>query len=241
MPFPPWHRQSSGLRPLGRRGQGKPGSDRVNPELWQFVQSRGLRLPRNLILTCRRLGIRLTTHLLVVRVGTQQLIWLARSHFVGGSDPSRSPLATYPPRRRFQATRHVCTLRGSYLSSTSRFGVGQQANSNCTPLGLHRVAAKIGAGRPIGTVFEGRRPVGLTWRDRPGAPIAHRILWLEGLESGYNRGGVVDSFRRCIYIHGVGDEPSLGRPASRGCIHLAAADILPLFDRLPLGSLVWIE
>ncbi len=124
--------------------------------------------------------------------------------------------------------------------STSRFGTGQAAHSNRTPLGLHRIAVKIGAGQPVGTVFESRRPVGLTWQGRANAAIAHRILWLEGLEPGFNRGGGVDSFRRYIYIHGLGDEPSLGRPASRGCIHMAAADLMPLFDRVPVGTLVWI-
>jgi lipoprotein-anchoring transpeptidase ErfK/SrfK len=119
--------------------------------------------------------------------------------------------------------------------------MGQESGSNRTPLGLHRVAEKVGAGHPIGTVFESRRPVGFTWQGMPKAPIAHRILWLEGLEPGFNRGGNVDSHARYIYIHGLADEPSLGRPASRGCIHMAAADLLPLFDRVRLETLVWIE
>ena len=75
----------------------------------------------------------------------------------------------------------------------------------------------------------------------PDAPIAHRILWLEGLEPGFNRGDGVDSHDRYIYIHGIGDERTLGRPASIGCIHLAASDLLPLFDRIPEGTLVWIQ
>ena len=74
-----------------------------------------------------------------------------------------------------------------------------------------------------------------------GAPITNRILWLEGLEPGLNRGPGVDSKERFIYIHGTGDEPSLGRPASRGCIHVAADDLIPLYDLLPAGTLVWIE
>ena len=112
--------------------------------------------------------------------------------------------------------------------------------SNRTPLGLHRVARKVGGGQPIGTVFKARRPIGLTWAGMADAPIVHRILWLEGLEPGLNRGEQVDSFRRCIYIHGFGDETTLGRPTSIGCIHLAAADLMPLFERLPEGTLVWI-
>jgi lipoprotein-anchoring transpeptidase ErfK/SrfK len=102
------------------------------------------------------------------------------------------------------------------------------------------VAEKIGGGQPVGTVFESRRPVGLTWQGRPEAPIAHRIFWLEGLEPGLNQGGAVDSHARYIYIHGLGDELTLGRPCSRGCIHLAAADLVPLFDLVPSGTPVWI-
>lgn len=132
-------------------------------------------------------------------------------------------------------------LRKRYLVSTSRFGVGQKAGSNQTPLGLHRIAEKIGGGRPIGTVFRSRLPVGFTWSGLPEVPIAHRILWLEGLEPSFNSGRNVDSHSRYIYIHGLGDETTLGRPASRGCIHVAAGDLLPLFDLLPSGTLVWIQ
>lgn len=99
----------------------------------------------------------------------------------------------------------------------------------------------MGGGWPVGTVFEGRQPVGFTWQGRPDAAIAHRILWLEGLEPGWNRGDAVDSFQRFIYVHGVGDELTLGRPASRGCVHLAAGDLMPLYDALPEDSLVWVS
>jgi lipoprotein-anchoring transpeptidase ErfK/SrfK len=75
----------------------------------------------------------------------------------------------------------------------------------------------------------------------PDATIVHRIFWLEGLEPGFNRGGAVDSFQRYIYIHGFADETTLGRPASHGCIHLSAADLIPLYDWLPEGTLVWID
>jgi lipoprotein-anchoring transpeptidase ErfK/SrfK len=129
---------------------------------------------------------------------------------------------------------------GRYRISTSRVGTGQLMHSHRTPLGLHRVANKIGAGWPVGTVFKSRQPAGFTWCGQPMAAIAHRILWLEGLEPGFNRGGKVDSFNRYIYLHGVGDETTIGRPASIGCVHLAANELLPLFDRLPEGTLVWI-
>jgi hypothetical protein len=125
--------------------------------------------------------------------------------------------------------------------STSRFGLSQVEGSNGTPLGLHRVVEKIGGGWPAGTVFKGRKPIGYTWQGMPEAKITTRILWLEGLEPGFNRGGNVDSHARYIYFHGTGDETTIGRPASCGCIHLAANDLIPLFDKLPSGTLVWIS
>jgi hypothetical protein len=125
--------------------------------------------------------------------------------------------------------------------STSRFGISQIEGSNGTPLGLHRVVEKIGGGWPAGTVFKGRKPIGYTWQGMPDAKITTRILWLEGLEPGFNRGGNVDSHTRYIYIHGTGDQTSIGKPTSCGCIHLADADLIPLFDKLPCGTLVWIS
>jgi hypothetical protein len=130
--------------------------------------------------------------------------------------------------------------RKIFRCSTSRYGVGEKAGSNRTPRGLHRVAEKIGGGWPVGAAFQSRRLVGFTWQGQPFAPIAHRILWLEGLEEGFNRGGNVDSRRRFIYIHGTGDETTLGRPDSCGCVQLSASDLLPLYDKLPQGTLVWI-
>src|SRR5208282_1194625 len=124
--------------------------------------------------------------------------------------------------------------------STSCVGISQLAGSNGTPLGLHRVVEKIGGGWPVGTVFKGRQPIGYTWQGMPDAKITTRILWLEGLEPGFNRGGNVDSHARYIYIHGTGDQTTIGRPMSCGCIHLAGADLIPLFDKLPDGTLVWI-
>src|SRR5262249_20039762 len=125
--------------------------------------------------------------------------------------------------------------------STSRFGIGQIEGSNCTPLGLHRIAEKFGGGEPAGTVFKSREAVGNTPQPQfANAKITTRIMWLEGLEPGFNRGTNVDSHARYIYIHGTGDQKSIGEPASHGCIHLADPDVLWLFDRLPSGTLVWI-
>lgn len=125
--------------------------------------------------------------------------------------------------------------------STAVNGTGQQMNSFMTPLGLHEIAEKIGENEPVGTVFEGRKPARNTGKGDPDALITNRILWLRGLEVDYNSGGSVDSYRRYIYIHGVGDESLLGQPNSQGCIHLAAADLIPMFETVSIGSLVFIS
>jgi hypothetical protein len=133
-------------------------------------------------------------------------------------------------------------LGGKMLCSTSRFGIGQTEGSNRTPLGLHRIAEKIGAGVPAGTVFKSRQIIGhASQPEFADAKITTRILWLEGLEPGFNRGGTVDSHARYIYIHGTADQASIGKPTSCGCIHLADADLISLFDLLPVGTLVWIS
>src|SRR5271169_4802364 len=61
---------------------------------------------------------------------------------------------------RFDAREHKLTKQ--ILCSTSRFGVGQTEGSNRTPLGLHRIGEKIGAGEPAGTVFKARQIIGHT-------------------------------------------------------------------------------
>jgi len=187
----------------------------------------------NFISACEKNGITPTQFFLVVNITNQtvSLFEKVRSpvpSLAGRSEPAE---AGTPNKYRFVE---------KFRCSTSRFGIGQNAGSNCTPLGLHRIAEKIGGGWPVGTVFKSRKPVGYTWRGMPDAKITTRILWLEGLEPGFNRGGNVDSHARYIYIHGTGDETTIGRPASCGCIHLAADDLIPLFDKLPIGTLVWI-
>jgi hypothetical protein len=181
----------------------------------------GPRLPKSLSNALHRLGILPSRFLLTVSVAEQSMkVFTLTTHYQLSS-------ANY-------------AFRKGYRVSTSAYGIGQKENSNQTPLGLHRIATKVGGGWPVGTVFKGRQPVGFTWQGLPNSKIVHRILWLEGLEPGFNQGGDVDSFKRYIYIHGFGDETTLGHPQSHGCIHLASHDLLPLFDRIPVGTLVWI-
>jgi hypothetical protein len=161
-----------------------------------------------------------------------------------GVAPTRHLLAVHIARQTtalFQRQEGGYALRKIFRCSTSKYGIGETAGSNMTPRGLHRVAQKIGGGWPVGVAFKGRQVIGFTWQGQPLAPIAHRILRLEGLEPGLNRGGNVDSFRRYIYIHGTGNETTLGRPDSHGCVHLSADDLLPLYDKLPEGTLVWMS
>jgi hypothetical protein len=166
---------------------------------------------------CRELGVEPTRYIFVASVTAQT----ARLY--------EQPFDSAAPRAK------------SYRISTSKFGIGQVAGSNQTPLGLHRIAEKIGAGCEPGTVFKGRKVIGHLRDGLPLESITTRILWLEGLEEGFNRGGNVDTHSRYVYIHGFGDQESLGTPTSLGCIHLADADLIPLFDLLPSGTLVWIS
>jgi L,D-transpeptidase YbiS len=137
------------------------------------------------------------------------------------------------------------TLR--YAVSTSKYGAGERKNSLKTPRGRHEVRAKIGAGCPAGTVFVGRRSTGEIWsealaRANPDRDwILTRILWLSGLEPGVNRLGDVDTMRRYIYIHGMPDTEPCGKPGSIGCIRMRNADIVDLFERVAVGTLVQIK
>lgn len=181
------------------------------------------RLPEAFKRTVIRLGLRPSRHLLTVSVANQRMLLFEET-------PEAGRVARFP----------AYSFRERFVVSTSRLGVGQTMHSNQTPLGLHRIARKVGGGYPVGTVFKNRLPVGFTWQGEPNGAILHRILWLEGLEAGFNRGGDVDTFNRYVYLHGFSDENTLGRPQSRGCIHLAAADLFPLYDRIAEGTLVWI-
>jgi hypothetical protein len=129
----------------------------------------------------------------------------------------------------------------SFTISTSKFGIGQIAGSNKTPLGLHRIVEKIGDGCEAGTVFKHRKVIGHLRDGLPLESITTRILWLDGLEEGFNRGGDVDTHSRYIYIHGFGDQASIGTPMSHGCIHLTDADLIALYNLVPSGTLVWIS
>ena len=134
----------------------------------------------------------------------------------------------------------------TYPVSTARNGPGERRGSECTPRGWHRIRIKIGAGLPLNTVFVGRRPTGEIYDPELAALhpdrdwILTRILWLTGLEPGYNRGGDCDTLRRFIYIHGCPDTAPMGVPLSHGCIRMRNQDLLELFERVAAGDRVFI-
>lgn len=130
--------------------------------------------------------------------------------------------------------------------STSKFGIGNQSGSYKTPAGVHRVAEKIGAGCRLREIIRTRIPTGeiAPLADASSAApvsrdmITTRILWLQGLEPGINRGGNVDSYLRYIYVHGTPEERSLGAPSSIGCVRMGNEDMIELFDGVEVGTLV---
>jgi len=134
-----------------------------------------------------------------------------------------------------------------YPVSTASNGPGEQQKSSCTPRGWHYIRAKIGDGLPACSVLVGRRPTGEIYTSELAARypqrdwILTRILWLCGLEKGFNRLGSVDTFRRYIYLHGSPDHLIDGRPGSCGCIRMHNDDVIELFEQVETGLQVLIS
>lgn len=134
----------------------------------------------------------------------------------------------------------------TYPVSTAAKGAGEERGSYCTPRGEHLIRAKIGDGCAANTVFVARRPTGELYTPELGEQFSERdwiltrILWLSGCEPGRNRLGSVDSMRRYIYIHGSPDASEMGVPGSHGCIRMRNADVVELFERVPVYTPVEI-
>ena len=132
-----------------------------------------------------------------------------------------------------------------FTISTSKNPPSCLTDSYGTPTGLHKVADKIGAGAPEGTVFKGRVPTGQIYdqvspEDAERNLITSRILRLRGLEIGKNCGEGLDSYDRYIYIHGSNHEDRIGQPFSGGCVEMFNADVIELFEQVDVGDLIWI-
>ncbi len=102
-------------------------------------------------------------------------------------------------------------IDSTFPISTSKYGIGNQSGSNKTPPGLHRIKRKIGSKVPFGGILNGRRYIGKTAKiftdstDLAEDFVLTRVLWLEGLDDGLNKGKGIDSSERCIYIHGTNE------------------------------------
>ena len=128
------------------------------------------------------------------------------------------------------------TVSKKYSISSSYYGTGSEANSLKTPLGKHEIYKKIGNELPINAILKGR-----VWNgaiadiiegpiDTDYDHVTSRILWLDGLEEGKNKGNGVDSRNRYIYIHGTAEEGLIGKPASDGCIMMYNNEVIELFE-----------
>lgn len=139
------------------------------------------------------------------------------------------------------------TIISSYPISSSKYGEGSKQNSFKTPLGSHMIKEMIGDQVPKNTIFISRIN---TQRE---AKIIHdqensdndyvttRIMWLDGLEDGKNKGKGVDSYNRYIYIHGTHEEGLIGQKASHGCIRMFNSDVIELFNVVKKGTKVYIR
>ena len=135
----------------------------------------------------------------------------------------------------------------SYSISSGKNGIGEIENSGKTPRGWHKVTQKIGADTPLNSVFIARQATGEIYSESLAAEfpnrdwILTRILWLSGLEDGFNYGEGCDTYRRYIYIHGTPDTELMGIPMSHGCIRMRNTDLIELFDLVNEQALVYIS
>ena len=142
-------------------------------------------------------------------------------------------------------------IKESYVISTGKNGTGNLSGSNKTPLGLHKIAAKYGDKLKPGAILKSRQftgriaPIYTDETDAKTDDVTTRILWLKGLETGINsgkndKGQLVDSYKRYIYIHGTPEEGLLGKPASHGCVRMVNTEVVSLYELVAVGTLVLI-
>jgi UDP-N-acetylmuramate--alanine ligase len=131
-------------------------------------------------------------------------------------------------------------LLGDFAISTARNGIGCEDGSFKTPPGWHSIHGKFGQDEPSGRVFRNRVATRENWQGevREDDLILTRVLTLEGLEEGVNRGLGRDTLARLIYVHGTNQEHLLGVPVSHGCLRMANADVIALFEQTREGDLL---
>jgi lipoprotein-anchoring transpeptidase ErfK/SrfK len=47
--------------------------------------------------------------------------------------------------------------------------------------------------------------------------------------------------QRYIYIHGTPDSEPMGKAESHGCVRMRNSDVIELFDKLDVGTPLWIQ
>jgi len=154
------------------------------------------------------------------------------------SGESQSPISIHVSVRNQQLDLiEGGSVVASYPISTSKFGLGSEPGSYKTPIGRFVIEKKFGDDAPPWAVFKSREATGeIAPEGGEEDAILSRILWLGGTES-HN----ANTRERYIYIHGTNQESLIGSPASHGCVRMRNADIIDLYDRVPLGAEVIIR
>ena len=136
-------------------------------------------------------------------------------------------------QRQMMELREGADLRASFPISTSKFGLGAEEGSHCTPLGDFYICEKYGTRAPPGAIFKGRKAVG-QWQGDEGDEsdyVLTRILRLASHEP-----GLTNTYQRYIYLHGTNQEQLIGSPASHGCVRMTNSDIANLYPLIPVGT-----
>ena len=130
-----------------------------------------------------------------------------------------------------------------YSVSSGKAGIGCQFGTGQTPEGIHRIYTKIGHKTRVPYIYvthTNSRKIGKIEklpRKSKKDFVTSRILWLAGVEEGFNcgfdKGTSVDSYRRNIYIHGTTEEGLIGSMASSGCIRMLNKDVVELYKLVP--------
>ncbi|MDF0605081.1 L,D-transpeptidase [Neisseriaceae bacterium TC5R-5] len=137
--------------------------------------------------------------------------------------------------------------RQQYTISTARNGPGENSDSYQTPRGWHTICQRIGDDAAPDTIIFRRKVTPSKYTPALHAQFPHkdwiltRILWLCGAEPGKNQGGMVDSYKRAIYIHGAGEHVPWGSPSSLGCVRMKSLDVIELFNATQTGIDVLID
>ena len=178
--------------------------------------------------------------------GQEQMFKTAKHYIENKSDKSFDEVLFVSLKEQKMYHLKQGKLLSEYIISSSAYGIGSKAGSNKTPLGLHKVKQKFGEktpinGKMIARVFYGQIVTIYTDNTKSKTDdVCSRILWLVGLEEGLNKGEGIDSYNRYIYIHGTSEEGRLGKPASHGCIRMKNKEVIELYEKVKIGTLVLI-